>query len=906
MDNDDKYKSEIDPVSATYHRKLTSPAQATYSTGTDGNAPTIRELSPITKALMKRRADAENIFDILPDMSYIIATAVSSLTCSKDLVTTALVYESSATSEDIPFEFKEAMLDVIRDFYNKEDELPQNLYRWLYQAMAFSGATPVMVVSESAFDKMFNLKREGFAASLDKINGKGLIDSCFDGGKTNAWGPIQETTSDVKSLRSESFISSFATNTGGVSFDPLASMDESDPFEQLLIENLKSTSNVYLTDDVNIAKLPKLKKHLNGESFGDKLVDQHFSSYNDSTEEEKGPIGQGTLRGAKDLNPDYDKRYGKENYMEVPTSLESGRSKTHGMRFILPSESVIPVTMPGSEDEPCAYLVIHDSGGNPASGKNIGTIESSIYTSNTGFNELVNTMARSLDLDPNDVNNLVPKISSKYADITERQMIKSLENGKYGEGVSIGKNDDFYRIMAARHMAKRDTYVLCVPAEQMSYFTVDRDINGIGRSIIEKTKVLSTARMVHLFSTMRTMINNSSRDLVYTINLPDEELDPEGAIARIEHMAMNKHNRNAPEWGDPNDTYAKCHNSGLHFKVQGGENYPTTDIDIADNTPDFKVPDKELDDMFTRRVCTAALVDPDLVLQPENIEFASQIWSKSLISTKQIIMKQQEVNKTLTNYGKMYTLSSGPILDKLAEAIKSTKSMTEEQLRDIPRYIRLFINSLTISLTQPDTTFTKSQMEEYDAKIVIIKNIVENTITDEVAEEVGVDSNKLRQIIVSWYSMSWLRNNAVETDLLDIFLSDNEHVNIVKDITDRHTTIGGLMKRIDASFDGKLRTVSEKYGRDEAGGEVEGEGSELASTDNEFGESDDEISDDPMSAEFGDESESDDDIDSPQEVDLGDAIEGDEEETDVEEEEEDDDDVEIKEEEVEDEEEEDK
>lgn len=858
--SDNEFVSEISPIAQAYHSKLTSPSKRRVTVGGKAAEPSVRELAPITKALMKRRLDSEKIFDVLPDMAYIIATAVSSLTCSKDLVTTALIYDCKADLADIPLEIRDALLTELRKFYNDEKELPQQLYKWLYDAMATTGATPIMVISESAFDQMFKLTRESFASFVGKDNNKALISNCYNNNGAT-WGSIE----DELTFNTESFISSIAgTGSKDINFNPANLLNEDDEIEKALKQCFSEGGAIHLTDNTDICKMPMLKRKLNGESFAESALSGYFTTY-ESTPNEKGGIGVGTVRNAKDLNPDYDKDAPKMNVIEVPTAREAGRSKTYAMDVILPAEAVIPVCMPGSEDEPAAYLVMHDHSGNAASVKTIGSIESLIYSSNTSFTDLVNTVSRSLSLDESDVNAVIPKISEKYADITERTLIKSLENGRFGEGVTLGKNNDFFRVMAARHMAKRDTYILCVPAEQLAYFAVDKDVNGIGRSIIDKTKVLSTARMIHLFATMRGMINNSTRDILYTIELPEEELDPERAIAQIKFDAINKHNTTAPEWGDPSDIWAQTHNAGLHFKVMGNENYPSSNIDITDNTPDYKLPEKELDDLFVRHVCTAALVDPDLVLQPENIEFASQIWSKSLISTKQVIMKQQGINQTLTNYCKSYTYSSGPLLDRLVDVIKSSKGFNkEEDSAKVARWVRLFIDNLSVSLTQPDTSFTKSQMEEYTVKMDIIDKILEGIVTDEVASQVDLDATKLRSIIRTWYSISWLRNNSVETDLLNIFLDETDHTNIVKDITDRNTTIGKLVARIDKHFNSKLETAKSNYGDAAAeDGYGEAEGSDDFSV--EGSEFDDEMSDDGFSEDMdsgtdGDPMELDDDF----------------------------------------------
>ncbi|MGK7530404.1 hypothetical protein, partial [Salmonella enterica] len=61
--------------------------------------------------------------------------------------------------------------------------------------------------------------------------------------------------------------------------------------------------------------------------------------------------------------------------------------------------------------------------------------------------------------------------------------------------------ETFSRIMLARHLAKRHTQVIYIPAENLCYFATDFDEDGIGVSITERSYVISTVRMALLFAT---------------------------------------------------------------------------------------------------------------------------------------------------------------------------------------------------------------------------------------------------------------------------------------------------------------------------------------------------------------------------------------------------------------------
>lgn len=839
--------SELDPLAEVFYSKLTSPTERQRHSSGDEQTPSRWELSPINRALMQRRLDAERIFDTLPDMETIISVAVSSMLCTKDLVTSTLIYTCPVPENEIPLSVKENMLDVLREYFSNELKLPQKLYEWLYEAMSVAGAVPLLILPESSFDKMFQLRREGIAKSTTVPGLSSSLKSYLDN-QEGYWGDPEG--------RPRLYTESYQKPERGTGAREV----------EIGVDGSKLEGKIILTDNIDFMKVKKNQRvALQRESFREKALsglNSLASSYKDP-----GDVNKDKTAAAmgKRINPTYEDKPNSAPHLTIPTAKEAGRSKTHPSLQPYPSEAVIPVTIPGNELDPIGYLISHDMSGNPLSLRSVGSLDNALFTNTSGGSDLISSSARALGLTDNEVAPPIKKIMSKYGEMVEKKFLASLENGMLGEGVALGKNEEFYRVMYARHLAKRDTAVVYCPAEQLAYLAVDYDSNGIGRSLIDRSKVISTVRMVHLFATMNTMVQNSARNIQYEITVPEEERDPKTAIALAKSDIVRSHNSFQPVWGDVDDVYAQTANAGIVFKVIGNEFYPTANIEQTDITPDFKVPDKELDENFVRRICQLARVDPDLILQPENLEFASQIYSKSLISTKQIIMKQQGINKTVTNLVSNYTLSSGILLDKLVDAIKGADGYDPEHPELIPRYVRLLLEYLTVQIPPPDTSFTKSQMEQYDEKMTIVDKILEDTITDDVADAVGVDGSKLRAIIKSWYSIQWLRNNGVETELVDTILTETDHAAMVKDITDRHSTIGKLIAMVNKRLEGKLETIAKNYGSPDDGDGFGGGLGDDALTDDiggDLGGDDDILSDD---LEIDGESE---DAEGPEEIDL--------------------------------------
>ncbi|MFX4053968.1 hypothetical protein ACJB0U_11200, partial [Streptococcus suis] len=75
-------------------------------------------------------------------------------------------------------------------------------------------------------------------------------------------------------------------------------------------------------------------------------------------------------------------------------------------------------------------------------------------------------------------------------------------------------------------------------------------------------------------------------------------------------------------------------------------------------------------------------VDPDLIMSPGSIEFATQVLSKDLIATKQTCQRQEKFAPLITHFCRSYTISSGILMSKLAEEIRDHHERGESELKE--------------------------------------------------------------------------------------------------------------------------------------------------------------------------------------------------------------------------------
>ncbi|WP_218670376.1 hypothetical protein, partial [Salmonella enterica] len=151
----------------------------------------------------------------------------------------------------------------------------------------------------------------------------------------------------------------------------------------------------------------------------------------------------------------------------------------------------------------------------------------------------------------------------------------------------------------------------------------------------------------------------------------------------------------------------------------------------SDTTPEYKVPDQQIDENLLRRTCHIACVDPDLVLTPENLEFASQIYSKSLLVTQQIVKKQEILSTPLTRYVTNSLQASPKLQAELIRIIveyireQNPDVSSEEMTKQTSEYMAKFINGMKVTLPPPDTSATASQADLFDKRYEFIEKLAD-------------------------------------------------------------------------------------------------------------------------------------------------------------------------------------
>lgn len=808
-----------DPLAAAVITKVTTPAasQGRGSRPDGGSTPLRTELTSITSTRIRATRNAERLYAALPDMETIVTIATSSILSTKDLVNATLIYECE--NDDIPLNFRSALNEVNRVYFNGHRQLPKKAYRWVHEAMKWKGANPVLILSDSGFDDTFSLRRVAGESNrsenirqmmttainainkqkgrLGTIEKKEVSDSLFDR-QMAAFESMVGTSGRNSSDKPQTMEIDLGAMLGK-ELDDMESYFEKKQVPIKFNQRLREPIKMSLTDNEGLLSIPKMTRRLATEAAGGSV---EFGVFRDGAYEGDGetPSTNGVKPENVNLGRDRlkltDLAPGKGNapvetkpYAEMPRLEMGQKNNLDFSEVVLPAASTIPVVMNGNSREPIGWLTLVDDMGNFVSEKSSMYGDINFYNYLNDGSQADNAIGRAYvglgnsSMAPDIAN----RISNRFGELAEDYFTDAMGRAMGGVELDVNLTETFVKVLLARHMAKRHTQVLYVPAENLAYFATHFDNDGFGISLPERSFVISTVRMALLFAYMNASVLNASRFMQYDIELSPDDMNGQETADRLKSDIINTYARRQPAWGNMDDAWAMAGNANVAFNVVGNQYYSSHKVSVSDTTPEYKTPDMDFDNELLRRTARLAWVDPDLVMNPENIEFASQIFSKSLIMTSQIQAAQEELSIPLTQYVRAGIKASPKLQAEMLKACVEiggldTKDGTNNaKLAKYAEYINAYSATVKVVIPPPDTSAAASQMELFDKRIEFIDKIIDTVLNDALVNQLSdsglkFQGDELKQLMRGFYITQWMSGQGMETDLIDM-LTDPKKAN---------------------------------------------------------------------------------------------------------------------------------
>lgn len=763
------------PNIATVVSKLINPKASGYKTLYDtknlSNTLNTGKLSSISNSISSRYLDNKNMLQLFPDLELAMQILVSSILSPKDMVKTELIYK---TNELIfPMELNTQILEEVKKYLNTTYDITKNMPALLEESLFTKGASVKAVLPESLLDAVINNNLENKNSNV-KIS-------------QEVFSELYTKVSDKLTLKPMGVLGSYSNKNRVTleSFDNYKhSSDDTglfiNPEEPKLIDPL-----VEISDNFSLLKLPMAANKIRSGLIKDKYRNK-LSIENVSNHDVTNILFKTTNSNTK--------------LVEIlPNSYNLPR-KSVGKPLVLnlPSESVIPISLPNEPDKHLGYFVMVDENGSP-----VTTIQTDLSQLNSLLNNKSNDnnlssyllQKANANLNGNDASNSlrIDNIAHIYANLVEDNLKNRLANGLYHDNVKISNDTEIYKIMLARSLANKFTKVIYIPEEFTTYFAFDYYENGVGRSLLDNLKIITSLRAILMFSRTMAHLKSSINITTVGLTLDEHDPDPQKTVEIAMHEVLRMRQQYFPLGiNSAPDLVDWIQRAGIEFSFEGHPGLPNTKFDFDVKNLQHTIPPTDFDEELRKQTYMALGLSPETVDNGFNPEFATSVVSNNLLLSKRVIIYQTKFLELLKSHVNKILNFDDAVRKNIKDIIKNNLASFEKYLTDedkkvytsdqdvvIDKYIDLFIEQLDLDLPKPDETTIENQLASFDKYVEALEKVIDHWISSEIANDslVGELSNyvdSVKAVVKSYFIRRWMSDNNFMPEISELVTSDNE------------------------------------------------------------------------------------------------------------------------------------
>lgn len=666
------------------------------------------------KALAPETKDAKSIF-------------VSSIMSPNDMQqnTVAISVNLPELSEDI----NNKISNSLNTYFNDSYEFGVKLTRWLGECLYETGSKAIVILPKSnnkilmdAIQNDPNISNEALSYKIDRqINLSSLTDL------------------SAYSVSTETLINQNITDSCGIVNDCLDELVSTEaltyvpkPTHKKIVTNVSNSINTFLKEHKNYMVLsdnPSIFKDRNDSTDRIKKamqnkIDQHFLNNDEAT----------SIMLLDDHISDND----------FPSVME------------FPTESVIPVCVPGSVEEHLGYFVIVDEWGNPID-------QSTMDKASTLTNKAHKAMygRSTLDALGNQQKN---QIVETVFGITIENIMKQKLDSLGIASADIHKHNSMANCIFHNLVKKKKVGLIFVPESLMVYYRFDHRSDGTGKSMLEDVNFILSLRSTLMVAQVMATVKESRDTKVIEMELDPKDTNVEQTIDMVRRIYTEK--QMLKFHSDPNTIAKDLTNSSLTIVPKGLPGLPSNMApSTSTNSRSNNKADTDLLDKFTNFARSGYGVPASALNQLNDTEFSRSIVTQNLFFADTVRDKQRIVCKFNNKFVRTYIKYSNNLKKVLNGILADTSEDSEKEPLEnnlsSNDLLQKVINNVTVSLPSPSVSTNKAQYEEIQDHISMISTILESLYSENL---ISVDDNELKDLFVSV-------RNTVKNDLLRSYLS---------------------------------------------------------------------------------------------------------------------------------------
>lgn len=782
-----------DPKLAAMVSKLTTPRNDNQQRDDRGNRKNALANVGAFRAVLgrraKRNADSASIMRLLPDVELSAQILISSILAPKDMTSVDLIY--MGPKNIFSAELNASLLNRLKTHFEDNYKIKPVLSEMLRDALFEKGSYPVAVIPENAIDDFINgnvsVTMEAMRPYLKEDNT--VRDVGVLGNYTK-----EESANSARQHRGVTMESFYRNPTADAVSKIDARVhykDETSPeFRNFVAEEFLS-----VTDNMSTLKIPKLNARVRSEAIKSQY---RRAGLGIAAESDAGGISDHKIERLL-----YRTRQQPTEALAALKKPNELKRRSIGNPLIMkwPSESVIPVHVPGDVRKHIGYFVLLDQEGNP-----IEVPDGDAYYSglNSGLNgsgtslasNLIRKVETNMGTGSNSFNPMetahLDFASQVYSDMVERDLISRIKNGMYASAVALAKNEEVYRIMLSRVLSKKYTQILYVPIEYVTYVAFKYGDDGVGRSLMDDSSMINTLRSVMLFNDVLSSVKNSIGRTKVTVTLPENDPNPMKTMEMAQDEIVRSRMLQIPLGvSNPEEITSFIQRAGYEWEFNGHKGIPDIKFDFQQTQTQHQKTDGDLQELLKKASIMAIGLSPETVENGFNTEFATTAVANNILLGKRVMMHQETFMPQVSDHLRKVATCTADLVDDLrqmlvekakgirieldedseGEGLKLSEEIKSKLL--VSKALHLFLSGFYVELPKPTSITLENQLTDLktysDALDVALDAYISGDFfTTDTAGNISNQASTIKAMIKAYFIRKWLSDKGVLPELAEL------------------------------------------------------------------------------------------------------------------------------------------
>ena len=815
---------------------------------------------------ISRIRDNKNILELLPDTKLALEIIIGTMLAPKDMSRPTLTYKLDTET----FDHRAAVLsNYIADYFKGTYKLEDKLEDMLWDILGRTGSYPIAVLPETAVDYMINSNAK---VTLEHIkvgvyeNGDALPSMGYIGSQ-----PTDKNVS-VEDMSLIDFVkSTTAKHSGAPATDHILD-------SQLLLS---------VVDNFDALKLPILKNKIARQASQEAIASRRATVNRKELMDHR----VASVESIKVINPSDFKRTEKEKrdlaqlYPDrqfVSTPILRVRTRDtlqretvgHPLILKLPTEAVIPVYSPNDVKEHIGYFVALDPAGNAIKISELDNMYRMLQTSSNavvGGSGVMSYLLQSsqnanapsnLDVSKMGMTEGLSRASYIYQEMVEKQLLERIALGNVGTGYSLGNLETPMLMMLGRSLAGKHTQLLYIPVDVLSYMAVDYDHFGLGKTLLDDSKLLASLRSMNMIVNSIASSKNAITKRVLDVALDPAEKNPQKALKIIVQEYVKGTQGEYPLTNNPVDQINYLQKAGVQVRTQDHPRLPNTNVGVDYLDNQYKPIDTNYDDWLKKLHMQGIGISPEIIEGAGSADFATQTVLANALTARRIDLLSRKFSEALSEFVRTYVYNSSILMDGLMKLIETNsirlqKSNGAELTKE--EVVVYVLRALQVELPPADTTKVKEQKEAFDTQNEFYEESLKHFYSEEwlSEEEIGrlggmEQIGRTVKYMKSHFMRKWMKSNGVATELFDLISVGQDGKPMIDFAQEKNDHMEGIVKAImpmvqsDMKRSGDVNAKLDKFeeGLANPPGEAGGGGGYGGDTYSESSTSPDEFTDD--------------------------------------------------------------